>query len=44
MPGGGSCVLRRVTLSGGLKLFFEDSGPRIPEDQRNNIFEFFSAP
>lgn len=44
MPGGGSLSIRARTLDHGIEFVFEDSGPGIPEEKRNNIFEpFFST-
>jgi len=44
MPGGGSLAIRAKSLESGVEIQFEDSGPGIPEDLRNNIFEpFFST-
>ncbi len=44
MPGGGSLSIRARGLENGVEIQFEDSGPGIPEDLRNNIFEpFFST-
>ena len=44
MPGGGSLAIRAKGLENGVEIQFEDSGPGIPEDLRNNIFEpFFST-
>jgi len=44
MPGGGSLSISARGLEDGIEIIFEDSGPGIPEDQRNNIFEpFFST-
>lgn len=44
MPGGGSLWIRAKSLENGVEFQFEDSGPGIPEELRNNIFEpFFST-
>ncbi|HSO11061.1 MAG TPA: response regulator [Anaerolineales bacterium] len=44
MPGGGSLSIRARGLENGVEIQFEDSGPGIPEELRNNIFEpFFST-
>jgi signal transduction histidine kinase len=44
MPGGGSLCITARELENGVEFTFEDSGPGIPEDRRNNIFEpFFST-
>jgi len=44
MPGGGTLTIQARALPGGIEMRFEDSGPGIPEEQRNNIFEpFFST-
>jgi signal transduction histidine kinase/CheY-like chemotaxis protein len=44
MPGGGDLKISARGLDGGVEIIFQDSGPGIPEDQRNNIFEpFFST-
>jgi signal transduction histidine kinase/CheY-like chemotaxis protein len=44
MPAGGNLTVRAKGLASGVELQFEDSGPGIPEDMRNNIFEpFFST-
>ena len=44
MPGGGSLAIRAKGLENGVEIQFEDSGPGIPEELRNNIFEpFFST-
>jgi signal transduction histidine kinase len=44
MPGGGSLSIAAHGLEGGVEIIFEDSGPGISEEQRNNIFEpFFST-
>ena len=44
MPGGGELKISARALDGGVEIIFQDSGPGIPEDQRNNIFEpFFST-
>jgi signal transduction histidine kinase/CheY-like chemotaxis protein len=41
MPGGGVLYVRAQNVERGVELQFEDSGPGIPEDLRNNIFEPF---
>jgi len=44
MPGGGDLTISAQALDRGVELIFQDSGPGIPEDRRNNIFEpFFST-
>jgi len=44
MPGGGSLSIAARELEGGVEFMFEDSGPGIPDEKRNNIFEpFFST-
>ncbi|HEY5730954.1 MAG TPA: response regulator [Anaerolineales bacterium] len=44
MPGGGSLSIRAKSLENGIEILFEDSGPGIPVEMRNNIFEpFFST-
>ena len=44
MPGGGSLFIRAKSVENGVELQFEDTGPGISEDLRNNIFEpFFST-
>jgi signal transduction histidine kinase len=44
MPGGGSLFIRAREVESGVELQFEDTGPGIPEELRNNIFEpFFST-
>jgi signal transduction histidine kinase len=44
MPGGGTLTIQARALDNGVEMLFEDTGPGIPEEQRNNIFEpFFST-
>jgi signal transduction histidine kinase len=44
MSGGGTLTIRARGLENGVEIQFEDSGPGIPEELRNNIFEpFFST-
>ena len=44
MPGGGTLAIRARGMDGGVEIQFEDSGPGIPAELRNNIFEpFFST-
>ncbi len=44
MPGGGALYIRAKGLENGVEIQFEDTGPGIPEELRNNIFEpFFST-
>jgi signal transduction histidine kinase/CheY-like chemotaxis protein len=44
MAGGGSLEIRARGVENGVEIQFEDSGPGIPEELRNNIFEpFFST-
>jgi signal transduction histidine kinase len=44
MPGGGDLRISARELNGGVEMTFQDNGPGIPEDRRNNIFEpFFST-
>ena len=41
MPGGGTLTIQARAVDHGVEMFFEDSGPGIPEEQRTNIFEPF---
>jgi signal transduction histidine kinase len=41
MPGGGTLTIQARAVSNGVEMLFEDSGPGIPEEFRNNIFEPF---
>ena len=41
MPGGGTLAIQARAIDHGVEMFFEDSGPGIPEEQRTNIFEPF---
>ena len=41
MTGGGSLNIHARAVENGIEMLFEDSGPGIPEEQRNNIFEPF---
>jgi signal transduction histidine kinase len=41
MPGGGVLSIKDNNVENGIEIQFEDSGPGIPEDLRNNIFEPF---
>jgi len=41
MAGGGVLHIRAKNVEKGIEIQFEDSGPGIPEDLRNNIFEPF---
>ncbi|HKJ39094.1 MAG TPA: response regulator [Anaerolineales bacterium] len=41
MAGGGVLSIRAQDVENGIEIQFEDSGPGIPEDLRNNIFEPF---
>jgi signal transduction histidine kinase len=41
MPGGGSLNIKARAVDDGIEILFEDSGPGIPEETRNNIFEPF---
>ena len=41
MPGGGVLYIRAKNVENGVEIQFEDSGPGISEDLRNNIFEPF---
>jgi signal transduction histidine kinase len=41
MPGGGVLSIKANNVENGIEIQFEDSGPGIPEDLRNNIFEPF---
>lgn len=44
MPAGGELRVRARPVENGIELTFEDTGPGIPENDRNNIFEpFFST-
>ena len=44
MPGGGNLEIRARERNRGVEITFQDSGPGIPEEKRNNIFEpFFST-
>ncbi len=44
MPGGGTLTIQARAVDNGVEMLFEDSGPGIPEELRNNIFEpFFST-
>jgi signal transduction histidine kinase len=44
MPGGGELMIRARAVKNGVEMIFEDNGPGIPEDHRENIFEpFFST-
>jgi len=44
MPGGGTLSIHAKQVDKGIEILFEDSGPGIPEELRNNIFEpFFST-
>jgi signal transduction histidine kinase len=44
MAGGGQLFISAKALANGVELQFEDTGPGIPEELRNNIFEpFFST-
>jgi signal transduction histidine kinase len=44
MPAGGEIDIRARAVKDGVELIFEDNGPGIPEDRRENIFEpFFST-
>ena len=44
MPAGGTLTIRARELQNGIEITFQDSGPGIPPDRRNNIFEpFFST-
>src|SRR5215510_1100500 len=44
MPGGGTLTIQARAADNGVEMLFEDSGPGIPEEMRNNIFEpFFST-
>ena len=41
MPGGGVLLIRAKNVENGIEVLFEDSGPGVSEDLRNNIFEPF---
>ena len=44
MPGGGELAIRARPVKNGIEMIFEDNGPGIPEERRENIFEpFFST-
>jgi two-component system, NtrC family, sensor kinase len=44
MPAGGDLKISAQAVDHGIEIIFQDSGPGIPEDRRNNIFEpFFST-
>jgi signal transduction histidine kinase len=44
MPGGGELNIRARAVKNGVELIFEDNGPGISEERRENIFEpFFST-
>jgi signal transduction histidine kinase len=44
MPEGGELMISADSVPDGVEIIFEDSGPGIPEDRRDNIFEpFFST-
>jgi len=41
MPGGGDMKISARERDHGIEMIFQDNGPGIPEDKRNNIFEPF---
>ena len=44
MPAGGKLMIRAREFENGIEIIFQDTGPGIPENRRNNIFEpFFST-
>lgn len=44
MPAGGDLKISAQAVDHGIEIIFQDSGPGIPEDRQNNIFEpFFST-
>ena len=44
MPGGGELNIRAGAVKNGVEMIFEDNGPGIPQERRENIFEpFFST-
>jgi len=44
MSAGGTLMIRARELENGVEITFQDTGPGIPENRRNNIFEpFFST-
>jgi two-component system NtrC family sensor kinase len=44
MPDGGHLTITGRSVSGGIEILFQDSGPGVPADQQKNIFEpFFST-
>jgi signal transduction histidine kinase len=44
MPGGGELNIRARAVKNGVEMIFEDNGPGIPQERRENIFEpFFST-
>jgi signal transduction histidine kinase len=44
MPDGGELSISAKSRNGGVEMTFQDTGPGIPEEKRENIFEpFFST-
>jgi two-component system, NtrC family, sensor kinase len=44
MPGGGELTINARAVNNGVEMVFQDNGPGIPEERRDNIFEpFFST-
>jgi signal transduction histidine kinase len=44
MPGGGELTINAKAVNNGVEMIFQDNGPGIPEEKRENIFEpFFST-
>ncbi len=44
MTGGGELIISARAVKNGVEMIFEDNGPGIPKDRRENIFEpFFST-
>jgi signal transduction histidine kinase/CheY-like chemotaxis protein len=44
MPGGGELTISAKAVNNGVEMIFQDNGPGIPEEKRENIFEpFFST-
>jgi len=44
MPAGGELTVSARSVKNGVEIIFQDDGPGIPEERRENIFEpFFST-